>query len=313
MFNPEEIIFAATTACNLHCAHCYVNRDPKNLNAEKAIAFLESCKGSPIEKVGFSGGEPFLALDFMEKVISFAYKNDFYFDRIMTNADWWKDENDLQQKLRRIYDAGYDGKIGISYDDYHGQKEERMVTFIKAVLEIFGEQSLEIQSVIDDKKNPIEDKLSSLAEKMDLDFDCERDPKSGRGFASLSDGQTFISASIQAESYQSQDKRAWKDNAWFEDDFCQGPGQIFFVHPSGDIAPCCGFANENPSLFIGNINTEGESFDSVMERSKSNYMVKLCYEKGLSSVIKNYEKKGCLPGKSCDLCTFCDFVMKNPL
>ena len=48
-------------------------------------------------------------------------------------------------------------------------------------------------------------------------------------------------AYIQLESYQANDPRAFKDSKWFEDDFCEGPGQILFVHATGDIAPCCGF------------------------------------------------------------------------
>ena len=67
MFCPTEIIFSATTACNLHCAHCFVNRNPKRLIAEDAVKFLKSTieANSSIDRIGFSGGEPFLYLDFI--------------------------------------------------------------------------------------------------------------------------------------------------------------------------------------------------------------------------------------------------------
>ena len=69
------------------------------------------------------------------------------FDQIMTNGDWWKDEEELNAKLKLIYDAGYDGKIGLSYDSFHGQTEERIKTFVAAAEKYFGERRVNIQTV----------------------------------------------------------------------------------------------------------------------------------------------------------------------
>ena len=62
-FNPEEIIFSATDACNLHCPHCFVSRTPDKLDISAVKNFISSCKGTNINKIGFSGGEPFLYMD----------------------------------------------------------------------------------------------------------------------------------------------------------------------------------------------------------------------------------------------------------
>ena len=331
MFNPTEIIFSCTTACNLHCAHCFINREPNHLNAEDAILFLKSAhesQNSSIEKIGFSGGEPFLRTDFLCEVIKAAIDMDFMFDRIMTNGDWWKTEEDLRSTLQRIYDAGYDGKIGLSYDKFHGQSEERISTFIKTVWEFFGNDSVEIQTVKGESLPPAAhsvvptppsprdkplkphncDILTSLSAALNLSYE-ENISDNGTGIASLSDDEHFLPAYIQKESYQSDDERAFKDNDWFTDDFCEGPGQILFVHADTNIAPCCGFANENSQLFIGTIK---DSFDEVLKKASQNKMIKVCYEKGLSKAIKQFEEKGKLPaGKTYDICTFCDYVCKN--
>ena len=71
-FFPEEVIFAASNECNLHCPHCFITRKPIKLSSQDAIHFLESCKGSTIRQIGFSGGEPFLQLDFLLDVIKYA-------------------------------------------------------------------------------------------------------------------------------------------------------------------------------------------------------------------------------------------------
>lgn len=292
MFIPQEIIFSCTTLCNLKCVHCFVNRKPISLNIKDAQAFLTSCKTSPeskIDKIGFSGGEPFLYLDFLCDIISFSRKNDFMFDQIMTNALWWKDEEELKSVLQKVYDAGYDGKIGVSYDNFHGQNYNKVRTFLKTVNEIFGNESITIQAVSDpmlndEKTEKLENELNSFAE----DF--------------------YADIFILPQTFCSKDERAWKSKKWFKEDYCEGPGNILFIHSDGNIAPCCGFANENSPLFIGKIT---DSFEKVMQNAKENKMINLCFNKGLSSIIPELTKNKELPGKTNDICTFCDFVAKK--
>ena len=84
----------------------------------------------------------------------------------MTNGDWWKDIDDLETKMQVLYEAGYDGKIGLSWDIFHNQNTERIITFIETVQNVFGPDSINIQSVVPhkalfNKNNPdyIEKKL----------------------------------------------------------------------------------------------------------------------------------------------------------
>jgi len=255
--------------------------------------------GTDIYKIGFSGGEPFLNLDFMLDVIKYGYKNEFCFDQIMTNGDWWKTESDLRSTLTKIRNAGYDGKIGLSYDNFHGQDFKRIKTFAAAVNDIFGEESLNVQAVADaelgDKETEIlENQLNTLAE----DFAAE--------------------VFILPQTFQGDDEKGWQSKKWFKEDYCEGPGQILFVHATGDIAPCCGFANENPALFVGNIKTD--TFESVMKKASENKMINMCYNTGLLKEAKKMEAESKsaptpLPGtgRTDDICTFCDFVCKKTI
>jgi len=295
MFNPDEIIFSTTQSCNLHCPHCFVSRSPLKLGIEESIRFLDSCKNTQIYKIGFSGGEPFLYMEYLTQLIEYAVKNEFCFDQIMTNGDWWKSEDFLYSTLQKIYESGYDGKIGLSYDSFHGQKYERIKTFCAAVNSIFGEENLNIQTVID---NSLSEENCGILEK-------ELNELSQNFFADIF---------LLPQTFMGTDTKGWQSKKWFKDDFCQGPGQILFVHPTGDIAPCCGFANENLSLFIGNIKTD--SFNSVMQKAGKNKLIDLCYNKGLLSKAKELEKsKHKMPGKgrTDDICTFCDWLCKQDL
>ena len=295
-FCPTEIIFACTSACNLHCEHCFVDKNPRRLELPQALAFLWDCvkAGSPIERVGFSGGEPFLYMEFLTEVSRAVVAHDLLFDQIMTNGDWWKDEKELRDKLQTLYNAGYDGKIGLSWDEYHGQNEQRMLTFIKAVQEIFGKESINIQRV--------ESSLRGAKRR--------GNPQHEEWIASPSarnDGNSFLNnvkIYTLPRTYSSDNPLAWTSKKWFKEDYCEGPGQILYVHADGNIAPCCGFANENSQLFIGKIT---DNFEKIMENAAQNEMIQLCFTKGLS----HYRRFKKFPGKTSDICTFCDFVCKQ--
>ena len=125
-FFPEEVIFAASNECNLHCPHCFITRKPIKLSSQDAIHFLESCKGSTIRQIGFSGGEPFLQLDFLLDVIKYAVdkaclsnvKSLAYVIGILKNWNdkGYKDIEDCQNEYIDISDLK-DGVI-INDDDW---------------------------------------------------------------------------------------------------------------------------------------------------------------------------------------------------
>ena len=315
-FFPSEIIFSVTENCNLKCSHCYVSRKNNTLDSEKCLKFLETCTPQ-IEKIGFTGGEPFLNLDFILKITEFAVKKDFLFDRIMTNGIWWNDESELLKKLSILYDSGYDGKICLSYDSFHNQNLQKTVQFIKTVLKIFGKTSLEIQSVIkfsEKNKKIKKTSLFPLLQELSELLSCKQKiifQKKSTALLKIVKENIFendyfeIPVFIFPQSLESKNPESFKSRKWFKEDFCEGPGNILYVHSDGNIAPCCGFSNENSQLFIGTIN---DSFSKILENAKENKMISLCFTDGLSSKIK---KIGIKKGKTDDICTFCDFICNS--
>lgn len=309
-FCPTEIIFSATSICNLRCEHCFTNKNPNFLSSKDAVSFLKNAKNFSIEKIGFSGGEPFLNLDFLLDVIKFAYDENFSFDRIMTNGVWWKDENELKSTLTKIYDAGFDGKFGLSYDNFHNQNFEKIFVFIKNVLEIFGRFSVEIQSVVSEKdlQNDFESNFNLLAEKLNSKITKKTD-KNRKGFYLIEGNGLFIPVFRTIQTFESEMNCAWQSKKWFKEDYCEGPGQILFVHADKNIAPCCGFANENPELFIGKIT---DNIETVLQNAQKNEIVQICYNSGLLKQAKLMEKNKILSKKRTDdPCTFCDYLCKQ--
>ena len=327
MFNPEEIIFCPTAECNLHCPHCFVKQDKITLDPKKSIDFLVS-SASNIKKIGFSGGEPFLNLDFMLSLIKKTVQLDLLFDQIMTNGTWWKTTQELHSTLTKIQQAGFDGKIGLSWDIFHNQNPQKIEYFIQTVQNYFGKQSITIQSVkpyMGGSLPPSRHFVASIplsagdtpATPPDIETAHKTFQKTLKKwkftFNTFIKNHPEIPVYILPQTFVSEDKRAWKNLFWFKEDYCEGPGQVLYVHANGKIAPCCGFANENEQLIIGTIN---DNFQTIIKNAQNNKMIKLCYEKGLSNCKKEIKQKlqkqgKKIPGKCRDICSFCDFICKN--
>ncbi len=315
MFHPAEVIFAPTGRCNLLCSHCSVKRGPEELSVADAVAFLDTCSEAGVERVGFSGGEPFLRLDFLVGVSEAAVERGMYFDRLMTNGDWWKDEAGLRAALASVRDAGFDGLIGLSWDTYHGQSAARIRAFIQAVFDAWGRKdTVEILSVRspDDKAflRDLDAVAAALGGKVESSFgEASRIVDAAylaRSESDPDDGSGLVIPVTRTPRSKTAGEGAWDAVDWFTDDWCEGPGNVFYVHPYGAVAPCCGFANEQPGLFIGTVR---DSFADLMANAGKNARVSDSFYEGLGATRERLESGGMsFPGKTRDMCFFCDYL-----
>jgi hypothetical protein len=318
MFKPEEIIFAPTARCNLSCRHCRVARLEAELDSGEAVAFMGRCRAAGIERIGYSGGEPFLRQDFLVATARAAVDLDMYFDRLMTNGLWWRDEAELEDKLGALRDAGFDGTVGLSVDAWHEARDERLAAFLAAAFKTWGRKDCaEIVSVRSRDDAPLSARLGSLAAALGGELHIAEGElvaivnarrreldSSGRG----EDDPEALRITISRIAYSAapDDAAAWNSGAWFEDDYCAGPGNVFYVHPDGRVAVCCGFANEEPALVVGAI---GDSYEDLMARAASSPQVAACYETGLATIRRRMVAAGrAFPGKTRDPCFFCGYL-----
>lgn len=327
IFSPEEIIFVPTQECNLRCAHCFVPKESEKLDEEKALCFLNDAANDGIMQVGFSGGEPFLAVDFLCRIISSAVEKGLYFDRLMTNGVAFKDAVDLQQKIEKLFKSGYDGVFGISYDAFHAQKADDISLFIKTVEAVYKERNH--VSIVCTKKDTADEKtllmLKELAEKLDLSFEDEAETHFPSALLYKDKLETFINDGLEYDyipvetiSYIEEnvlDEKAWQSSEWFAEDYCAGPGHVYYVHANGNVAACCGYANECSDLILGSINTMSyREIAEAAEKSCKKGFLRTVYKTGLLKEAEKLEKKGHkFPGKghTKDNCLFCRYYLKN--
>jgi hypothetical protein len=326
MYRPTEIIFAPTGRCNLDCAHCRVSRDRGELGAAQAVAFLRDCVrqgsrlegGQAVERVGFSGGEPFLRPDFLVEVAKAVVDEGLLFDRLMTNGVWYADEDSLKAILGDLADAGFDGMLGLSVDDWHGQDPAALALFLESHFATFGRRDIaEIVCVRGDDGRPPLALLSGLAGRLGGRLESEEGqptaivdavPASEEALAS---GSALHLRIVCLSRSPAAGEDAWKAEVWFEDDRCEGPGQALYVHPDGQVAVCCGFANERPELSLGHIE---EGLEVLLARAAERPLVQTCYGEGLSAFREGLAKAGVgFPGVAGDQCFFCDWVCARGL
>lgn len=289
-FRADEILFSPTTRCNLRCAHCDIKKYPVNLSKKTAIKFLNECADAGIKRLGFTGGEPFIALDFLCAITKEAVRRKMLFSHIMTNGAWFKTKKELLSVLERLFRAGYDGDICISVDAFHNQSLRKVALFIKIASEIWNRQ----------------DMISIAAVKGALDNQTKKRLKN---LKQLLNARLFIRTfyiELSPAGKAGCIKNAW-GNKWFKDDFCKGPGNVFFVLPDGTVKPCCGYASDADLLTIGSI--KRDTAQKLLRNAEKNRFVSKIFRSGLHPIRRALEKSGIhFPGKTINHCFFCYYL-----
>ncbi|MCB4792547.1 MAG: radical SAM protein [Elusimicrobia bacterium] len=308
VFHAKEIILSPTSQCNLNCAHCTVKRYKSPLNVKKTITFLKSCANYRIKKLTFSGGEPFLKPRFLFIAVKEAVKNGMLPVRIMTNGVWFNDAKELKGVLKKLFAVGFSGEFCISVDAFHLQDLEKLKSFIKTALKIFKRDDIvSIAYVSGSRDEKTRQKLLGLARMLGA-----RLYNFSKGNAYMKGKSLFvklIKIALSVVPGAKPLKNPW-DGKWFKEDYCKGPGNVLFVHANGDVAPCCGYANEERLLKIGNIYKN--SLKDVLKQAKNNAFVSTVFSKGLTTIRKKLIKTGFkLPGKTSDQCYFCRYLQNK--
>lgn len=310
-FNPTQVIFAPSAQCNLFCEHCFVDRSrglgSTKMQISEALAFLENCAQKGITKVGFSGGEPFLETDFISEIIQKTISLDLAFDRLMTNGIWWNTLSECKKKLNQIYTAGFDGTLSLSFDSWHGQDPKKIATFLTLAFDIFSDSVHYELTTVSNKEGLFSHSLlHELAENLDMQVKIKNNKPIGL-YRKKTEIKKISYLPISCIQYsENPTKNNWHAKKWFKNDFCEGPGHIFYVHPDARVAVCCGFANEKDQLIVGSIT---DKVDDLIQKACLTEHIHHCYVTGLATYRKILAKKGIqFPGRTDDPCYFCAWL-----
>jgi radical SAM protein with 4Fe4S-binding SPASM domain len=296
----------------LTCPHCCVPIEwPDRLDTAVALRFLEETRDYGIEILGFTGGEPFLYPEFLVTVSRRAATLGFRFDKIVTNGVWFRDCTHLNNVLRDLAEAGFSGKLGLSVDKFHGIRTDALGEFCRVARRVFGRDNIVSLSYASRHPGQGLEPISSLA--MELGGVIEWSDLL-RHYLLVTPEMTMVLNWNHLAPVERAEKLsgAW-DGVWFEEDYCEGPGQALIVNPRGEVKPCCGFASDLDQLTIGNIYQD--SVSEIIERARRHPYVGKVFRKGLTAIREEILARDpdALPGKTSNHCFFCWYVLTRGL
>jgi hypothetical protein len=311
-FRPNYLSFAGTFQCNLDCPHCCVPIEwPERLDIPTAVRFLEDAHACGIRILGFTGGEPFVYPEFVVALCRRAVELSFRFDKIMTNGVWHRDEIQLTRTLRELAATGFSGKLGLSVDKFHGSHTSALAQFCRISSRVLGRDNVVSISYASRQPDQGLEPVRALAAELDAVIDWS---DVLHRYLMVSKELTItlnwnhLAPVERAEHFTS----AW-DGRWFEEDYCEGPGQALIVNPKGEVKPCCGFASDLDQLTIGNIHRD--TVRDIIRRARKHPYVGKVFRKGLTAIRDEIlvRDPSALPGATSNHCFFCWYVLTRGL
>ncbi len=311
-FRPNYISFSGTYQCNLTCAHCCVPIEwPDRLDIAVAERFLVAAHAEGVATIGFTGGEPFLYLDFVLALTRKAAALGMRFDKVQTNGVWFDDEAHLTHALEALQIAGFTGKLGLSVDKFHGKHTAQAALFCRVSRRVFGRDNMVSLSYASRAPDQGLDPVRDLARELDGVIDWS---DVLHRFMLVSDELTIVlnwnhlAPVERAERFTG----AW-DGTWFAEDYCEGPGQALIVTPKGEVKPCCGFASDLDQLTIGNIYTDTPK--EVIRNGREHPYVGKLFREGLTAFRDEIleQNPSALPGATSNHCYFCWYILIKEL
>jgi MoaA/NifB/PqqE/SkfB family radical SAM enzyme len=311
-FRPNYLSFAGTYQCNLTCPHCCVPIEwPDRLDIGVALRFLEDAHAYGIGILGFTGGEPFLYPEFVHTLCRRATELGFRFDKIVTNGVWHEDAGHLGRTLRQLARAGFDGKLGVSIDKFHGKHTAKAAEFCRVARKVFKRDNVVSLSYASRQRDLGLEPVHELARALDAVVEWS---DVLRRYLLVSRDMTMTLNWNHLTPVERAERLAgaW-DGAWFQEDYCEGPGQSLIVNPRGEVKPCCGFASDLDQLTIGNIHRDNVA--AIVRRARKHPYVGKVFREGLTAIRDEILARDpqALPGATSNHCYFCWYVLTRGL
>jgi hypothetical protein len=284
---------------------------PDRLDIGVALRFLADAWVYGIRILGFTGGEPFLYPEFVHSLCLRGAVLGFRFDKIMTNGVWFQDSVHLHAVLHDLRESGFTGKLGLSVDKFHGIETYRLAEFCRVAREVFGRDSIISLSYASRAPDKGLEPIAKLA--VELGAVVEWSDVLHRFLLVARDWTMTLNWNHLAPVERAEDFSGGWDGSWFQEDYCEGPGQALIVNPRGEVKPCCGFASDLDQLTIGNIHVD--TVARIVRRARRHPYVGKVFRKGLSAIRDEILARDptALPGATSNHCYFCWYVLTRGL
>lgn len=230
-----------TNRCNASCAFCGLRCGPSGdqvMSLSLGRRLIDEAAALGFERVGVTGGEPFLVPNLMFELLEYAKEVGIPKRTVATNGFWgsWSEEK-LEEAAERL--KACVTHVSVSHDAFHAEyvPTESVFRAADALAEKKIECSIHVADVYGEKgAGPF---MASLAERgMYRVFSVY--PLAPYGRAEDLPREIFI----RSESWDTTS--------------CNTCG-ILAVSPDGTLFPCCSLGSQDMKLCLGNVNTSSLS------------------------------------------------------
>ena len=267
------LMLSITSRCNLNCKYCYVKRENKDMNFEVAKRAIDLViKSNPyFFRILFTGGEPLLRVEFLEKVIKYAIsKSKEVGFQIQTNGTLINDEI---IKIMKKYEI----QVGVSLDgipkinDLQRGKSKEVIEGLEKLKEhkITIGVTCVLTSINIEYLTEFIEFLDNFENVYAVGFDILKKKYGNLSPPSLDQINLIISSykkarRIKFREIESAKFLILKKIPRYK--YCFGCSlKTIYVDPEGDLYPCASF-DQDKRFFLGNI-FEISSFEEVLIKS----------------------------------------------
>lgn len=291
MIPSTSFAFHVTYTCPLECSHCCFSSGPKNkdkLSLDIVLETIENLDRKNIGLVAFTGGEPLLFGENLNRAISKAHQLGFT-TRVVTSAYFANSIENGRSIISKLRNSGLD-ELSISWDDYH----EKYVDFacVKNAFKAARELgiSVAINIVQDEDSYWNADLVAREIGSEEVEIVCESPiNKTGRAKVELKD-------------------KPLKENRFL------GPCPYILTGPTlsakGKLLACCGVIPETDDLVISD-DYKPSDMSVLMDSARKSVIYNWIYLRGPYSILEymslNFDLK--IPkaedfGGNCEACAY---------
>ena len=279
--------------CNAECDICSEFCSPSRkemLDIDRVKLLIDSCNGTTITKIAFTGGEPFWEFHNLVELVKHAKKHGFS-TSVVTNGFWATTDEKTESMLKELIDSGL-GRINISYDSHHSKfvSQENINRLIKACVKYHLKYLVTAVKLKDEKIGNVVDGFTADCGLLNLLIaPCE---PAGRAKEKFPENSFVRNTSTKAQK-------------------CTYEG-IITVAPDGKIYPCCAHQVFGSPLSIGHY--MDMDVPGMLQRIKNNGLLYILRNYGLDPFLDmNPPVKSCLPDCVSSPCEICEALFCNGL
>ncbi|HEY9103650.1 radical SAM protein [Chitinimonas sp.] len=258
----RQLTLQLTWACDIRCAHCSQDHVRTHLDLAVAKQAIEGLlRHGEINRLSFTGGEPFLRFDAMLELARFGAQADLKFG-IVTNARWAKSAEKAHQRLAQLAEHGLDVLV-ISHDEFHEAfvPDEAIAHLLNAAEQLGVATQFYVSR---NDTTPIPLIQQCLSER----FGVAGDQVLVRDVVPLGHGAA-LPISTLARSYFEQDRECPVRNE-------------YNLWPDGEMLPCCS-AGTHIGLSLGNL--QHDSIDTLVARRRQSRLLGMLHRHDMAELV----------------------------